>query len=238
MPRIIKSQRPAADLEEIGPGRFLIREPGVIAVLKGEGEISGRTFVLTSWRREGLLARLRQRSFRVRTLADRIAALPAPPRPPAIGQRGWRTLHNSIEQISYFDPRDLCWRPVADEERGGERGVFLRAGWVVRRRKGRGHATYCLALITRGERIEFKALDEEKALLLGYAQALALDDRPLVVEKRGKDLLLPDADLPPSYREVLQVFATKTNEGFVVDQRNWPLAQELFAHLGVRLAVE
>jgi len=210
----------------------------VLALLKGEGNLRGRSFELTSWRREGLLARLRARGFAVRTLADWAAALPAAQRAPRIDGAGWRPLTSSIEQISHFDLRNLRWRPLAPERRDGVVGVTLYAGWVLRRRKGRGPASYYLALGERGGGIGLQPLDETEAILAGYAQALELDSRPLLAERRDDRILLPDVELPPPHRALLQRVATPNDQGLFVDAAAWPLARAVFARMGVELQLE
>ena len=72
----------------------------------------------------------------------------------------------------------------------------------------------------------------------GYAQALEFDPRPLLVVRRGDMFLLPDVELPPPYRKLLQSMSKASAEGPLVNARSWPLAQELFAKLGVRLTEE
>lgn len=238
MVRALKGQRrPALDLEEIAPNRFMLYNPNISVLLKGEGAIAGRLFELTTWRREGLLARLRERGFKVRTLADMTAALPVLPPPPPIGGAGWRPLTSTIEQFSHFDLRNLRWRSIAPEQRHGTSGVTLCAGWVLRRRKGRGPASYYLALAERAGGIGLRSLDETTALLSGYAQAAVLDDRPLLAEQRGKQILLPDVDLPPAHATLLRRVATESDEGLLVDEHNWTLAQAVFERLDVRLRV-
>jgi hypothetical protein len=246
MARSAKQRRPSVDLEEIAPNRFLVHNQRTSALLKGEGTLAGRLFDLTTWRRDGLIARLRERGFYVRTLADRLDALPEPPPPPPIGGPGWRPLAGQIEQISHFDLRRLRWHPLAPETRDGVAGVVVYDGWVLRRRKGRGASSYYLAFKERSGGIGLRPLDETSAILAGYAQALALDPRPLMAERRpaasagqaGFWLLLPDVELPPPYRAILESIAEESEEGPLVDQRGWPLAQELFGRLGVRLTVE
>jgi hypothetical protein len=238
-------RRPSVDLEEIAPNRFLVHSPRANALLKGEGSLEGRLFDLTTWRRAGLIARLRERGFGVRTLADRLDALPEPPPPPPIGGPGWRPLTSPIEQISHFDLRRLRWHPLAPENRAGVVGVAVYDGWVLRRRKGRGGASYYLAFKERGGGIGLRPLNETAAILAGYAQALALDPRPLLAEQRpatnagqsGDRLLLPDVELPPPYRAILESITENSGEGPLVDERSWPLAQELFGRLGVSLTV-
>jgi hypothetical protein len=233
-----RQQRPAIDLEEIAPNRFMIHTQRTQTLLNGEGTIAGRLFELTTWRREGLLARLRERGFRVRTLADMAAALPAPPPPPPIGGTGWRPLASAIELLSHFDLRNLRWRSLVPEQRGGVSGVMVCAGWVLRRRKGRGPGAYYLALAEHSGSIGLRPLDETTAVLTGYAQATALDDRPLLAERRGGQILLPDVDLPPPHRALLGYIVAPSDAGPLIDEQGWPLAQAVFERLGVRLRVE
>ena len=235
MARPDRRRRSALDLVEIAPNRFLLHNPRVKELLKGEGPLSGRLFELTTWRREGLMARLRGRGLHVRALADLVAALPALPPPPQIGGMGRRALASPIEQISHFDLHRLRWHPLAPDPRDDAPTVMVYGGWALRRRKGRGPPSYHLAFVERGGGIGLKPLDETKALLAGYAQAMALDDRPLLVERRGEQLLLPDVELPPPHRALLRRVTTEGDEGLLVDERSWPLAQEVFWRLGVRL---
>lgn len=230
-------QRAPFDLEEIAPNRFVVHNMHASGVLKGEGTIRGHMFELTTWRRDGLLARLRARGFRVSTLSERLDELPLPPPPPPLNGPGWRPLVSPIEQISHFDLRNLRWNPLTPSLRDDVSGVTVYAGWVLRRRKGRGAAAYYLALAERSGGIALRSLDETAAVLTGYAQAMALDDRPLLVEERDERLLLPDVVLPPPYRALLQSMAEESSEGPLVRERDWPLAQELFRRLGVRLVV-
>jgi hypothetical protein len=239
MPRTARQPRhPSVDLEEVAPSRFMMHNPRMGALLEGEGRITGRMFELTTWRRDGLIARLRERGFKVRTLADRLETLPTPPPPPPIGGSGWRPLASAIEQFSHFDLRRLRWHPLAPSTRDGVSGVALYEGWVLRRRKGRGASSYYLAFKERSGGIGLRPLDETEAIMAGFAQALALDDRPLLVERRGENLLLPDVELPPPHRELLERIAQQSEDGPLVDERSWPLARELFERLGVSLTVE
>jgi hypothetical protein len=239
MPRSIKQSRASAiDLEEIAPNRFLVHTPRINALIKGEGDIAGRLFELTSWRRDGLIARLRERGFEVRTLGDQLDKLPGPPPAPPIIAPGWRALASAIEQISHFDLRTLRWHPLTPEKRAGASGVTIYDGWVLRRRKGRSASSFFLAFRERGGGIGLRPLSETEALLAGYAQALEFDPRPLLVARRGDALLLPDVELPPPYRKLLESISKAGEEGPLVSARSWPLAQELFAKLGVRLSIE
>jgi hypothetical protein len=239
MPRSTKQSRASAiDLEEIAPNRFLVHTPRINALIKGEGNIAGRMFELISWRRDGLIARLRERGFEVRTLGDQLDKLPGPPPAPRIVAPGWRPLASTIEQISHFDLRSLRWHPLTPETRDGVNGVTIYDGWVLRRRKGRSASSFFLAFRERGGGIGLRPLSETEAILAGYAQALEFDPRPLLVARRGDALLLPDVELPPPYRKLLESISKTGEEGPLVQERGWPLAQELFARLGVRLNIE
>jgi hypothetical protein len=238
MARAIKGKRRSSiGLEEIAPGRFLIHDPQAQNLLKGEGTISGRLFELTTWRREGLLARLRERGFKVQTLPDLVADLPTPPPPPPIGRPGWRPLSSAIEQISHFDLRNLRWHPLEPELHDGAPGVTIYDGWTLRRRKGRGAASFYLAARERGGGVGLRSLNETQAILIGYAQAIAHDDRPLVAERQGDLVVLPDIELPPPYRVVLRRLAREGDAGRLVDESGWPLARDLFTKLGLRLTI-
>jgi hypothetical protein len=230
-------RRSSISLEEIAPGRFLVHDPQVSGLLKGEGTLSGRLFELTTWRREGLLARLRERGFKVLTLAGLAAQLPGLPQPPPIGGPGWRPLSSAIEQISHFDLRNLRWRALEPETRAGALGVAIYGGWALRRRKGRGAASFYLAVRERGGGVGLQPLDETAAILTGYAQALALDARPLLVDRSGDHIVLPDVELPPPHRMLLKRIATEDDERLLVDESGWPLAQAVFGRLGVQLKI-
>src|SRR4051812_24022979 len=123
-------RRPALDLEEIAPDRFLVHNLRAKELLKGEGTLSGRLFELTTWRREGLLARLRGRGLHVQTFADCVAALPVPTAPTQIEGVGRRPLMSPNEQISHFDLRRLRWHPLVPERRDGALAVTVYGGWV------------------------------------------------------------------------------------------------------------
>jgi hypothetical protein len=239
MARTSKQRRSSIDLEEIAPNRFLAHNQEIRWLLKGEGALSGPFFELTTWRREGLLARLRERGFIVRTLIDLAAALPAPPAaPPPIGGAGWRPFTSAIERISHFDLRNLRWHPLVPDQRDGVTGVTIYSGWALRRRKGRGPASYYLGRAERGGGVGLQPIEETEAVLVGYAQALELDDRPLLAERHGDEILLPDVDLPPPHRALLQRFGIQRDARLLVDERTWPIAQEVFGRLGIRLRIE
>lgn len=226
------------DLEEIAPNKFMIYTVQTKQFLKSEGTIDGRLFELTSWRREGLLARLRTRGFKVATLPEQIQQLPTPPTPPTIGKVGWRTLSTSIEQFSQFDWSKLSWQALTPELQQGLYGVYIEAGRVLRRRKGRGAASYYLALAEHTNTIGLRALEEEQAILLGYAQANVLDARPIFALQQGEGRLIPRVELPNSHEAMLQRLSKKQQDGWLVNPDAWDLVVQIFDRLGVELLVQ
>lgn len=232
-------------MDEVAPNYFALNNSHLATLLKSEGLIKGHMFELTSWRREGLLARLRERGFSVRSLADRLEALPLPPAPHPIGGAGWRALATPLEQFSHFDLRRLRWHPILAETHIDAPGVALYDGWVLRRRKGRGAASFYQAHKERGGGIGLLPLGETSALLQGYAQALAFDPRPLIGEVRPPEvpdgeaeLRLPEIELPRPYRELLELVARRDKDGWLVRRTGWPLARALFERLGCGLTIE
>jgi hypothetical protein len=225
---------PRYDIEEIAPGRFIVRDARANNILKGEGQLEGQRFTLTSQRRAGLLARLRERGFRVHSLEDRIAALPSLPGAYPLGPAGFHPLGSPHERLSAFDPDTLGWHALEPEPHHGTSGWWLRPGWSVRRRKGRGEADYYLAR-SQGSGVGLRGVSEDAALLAGYALAAADGEIPLTAQVAGDEAALPDVALPPSYRRVLNLLGREERGILLVDERAWPFAQDLFARLGVDL---
>lgn len=227
----MKSADQPYDIDEIAPGRFMVRDPRANTLLKREGDLEGRWFTLRSWRREGLLARLRERGFRVRTLEDRIRALPPlPPRQPW-GSASWHPLPDG-ERWSVFDPQRLDWVATPVETRNGLDGCVVRQGQVVRRRRGRGVPRY--ALVAAGATL--RAINETEALLCGYAQAMT---PTLAARRDGDRILLPAQPLPLPHRRLLYGLAVDiVDHRPVITPDAWPLAQAIYERLGVRLVVD
>ncbi len=210
------------DFEELRPGLFMIHNPALSPVLRGEGEREGDRFHLTTWRREGLIARLRTRTFVVHTLLDQVGALPNLPAPPPIGGAFLHELARN-ERISYFAPDPLGWEPVATPTPGS---AELREGWIVRRRRSRGLASY--AQIQHGN---FLACDEDRALRLGYAQVA-----PITLNMQ--ESILPNLPLPQAHQHLLGRIATPTPQGWFVAPEVLPLVTALLARLGVTIEHE
>lgn len=216
------------DIDEIAPGRFVVRDSRANTLLKREGDLEGRLFTLRSWRREGLLARLRERGFRVRTLDDRIRALPPLPTPPDLGDSVWLPLPND-ERWSFFDPQRLDWVEAPVATRNGADGCIVREGQVIRRRRGRGTPRY--ALVALGPAL--RTIDETAALLYGYAQAT----QPVLTAHREKEhIILPNCPLPPPYRACVRGLAVDSiGNRLVITPDAWTFVQAVYARLGIRL---
>lgn len=224
------------DLEEIRPNRFLIHNAKSKMYLRGEGVTVGNTFELTSWRRDGLIARLRMGGFTVRTIDDRIAALPPLPQPVPLGDMGVRELQHPKERYAYFDTEQLRWVDVAQAD--GTREVSLRVGWVLRRRRGRGAADHYIATLEKHGRIGLLPRAETAALLMGYAQATAPAERAVHATQSEEGYRLPDQLLlPPPHRDALKAIAERTQGATIIAETGWTQAQQLFATLRLRLQV-
>ncbi|MBC8164175.1 MAG: hypothetical protein H7Z42_23445 [Roseiflexaceae bacterium] len=220
------------DIEEITPSHFLVHNDNAFSVLRGEGERRGKLFELTTWRREGLLGRLELRGYTVLTLDKRIEALPAMPQPLPLGESGWRLQSGEAERLSVFDLASRQWQLVVFER--GELGVgaTVQAGQVLRRRKGRGAASYGLAVSERAGTIGTQTLTETPALLLGHAQSPPLALRP---HHEGEMVLLPVLLLPTPYREFLHRVAEETPLGWRIPPVGLPFATRALAQLGLTL---
>ncbi|MDP9313536.1 MAG: hypothetical protein M3R24_22085 [Chloroflexota bacterium] len=228
----------AIDLDEIRPDRFVIHNDKVRPLLRGEGVTAGKFFELGTWRRDGLLARIRERGFNVRTIADRIAALPHIQPVPPPGELGLRILSQAKERFAVFDPKTLHWQDVPVIEHNGKQAVQLRAGEALRRRKGRGSGDYYLATIAGDRQINLLPVNETGALLHAYAQ-IAHSGSPAVLRYtlRAETTHLPQnqALLPPPHGAVIALLARDKDEPWTVNQAAFPLLEAITAKLGLAL---
>ena len=226
-----------ADVEEIAPGQFLIRELRARPILKGDGELKGQLFILGTWRRDGLIARLRERELSVLTLQDQINGLPQPPYHYELGDQLWYPIATTHDHVSRFDIQQLGWWPIEAIQRGAERGMVLYEAEPIRRRKGRGQSSFYKVRATRtGSNLT--PINETQALLWGYALAVSADPRPLLAERKEQAILLPEIELPPPYRRLLQRIIGQHKERLRTNKAAWPLVQALYAQLGLTLVLE
>ncbi|MEF3273070.1 MAG: hypothetical protein K6356_01510 [Chloroflexus sp.] len=212
-----------ADFEEIRPNLFLIHNPAIGPVLRGEGEREGIHFRLTSWRRAGLLGRLAGRGFVTLTIPDRIAALPKPPKS-ILGPVRTLTVGDR-QQLSILDlTAPHGWRLLTAHTNGI---VSLSEGQIVRRRRGRGPVEYLR--VTGGG---WQVVPADEAILTAYGQ---LTTRPaLTLTPTPDGWILPELPLPGSYRRVLSQIATAHPQGWLLrSELERMMASELLAKLGV-----
>jgi hypothetical protein len=230
-------RKPTYDLDEVRPDLFLIGDPSMQAVLKGEGEISGTFFRLTTWRREGLVARLRERGFSTRTLEERLAELPAVPTVEPPGELLPRDIAGERQGYALFDPETLSWRPVEPAEPGST-VISLPLGAVVRRRRGRGASSYYRVVAEQGK-AGLAPQGEDDALLRAFARVAASAAPEIRVRRvEGKFLLPKPAGLPPRYRAFVEALGESVPEGILVGERGWGLARRAYSLLGLWAVLE
>lgn len=224
------------DLDEIRPDRFVIGNEKVRPLLRGEGIANGKFFELVTWRRDGLMARIRARGFNVRTIADRIDALPPlhmvlPP-----GDLGVRAL-SAKERIATFDPDALHWHDVAPTDVNGKPAVWLRAGQALRRRRSRGAGDYYIATLANGQ-INLLAVGENTALLHAYAQLAEQQPVTLRFTQTDSDVLVPaqQALLPTPHREIIELLCLEKAPPWTIPLSAWALADAVFERLAIRFA--
>ena len=224
------------DLDEVRPDRFVIHNDKVRPLLRGEGVASGKFFELVTWRRDGLVARIRARGFNVRTIADRIAALPSLEMVMPPGEMGVRVLA-AKERIATFDPDTLRWREVEAATVDGQLVARLRAGAALRRRRSRGAGDFYIATLAHGE-INLLPVGESTALTHAYAQLTATRDVVLRYSDAGESILIPaeQALLPPPHRAILELLAADKAPAWTLAPDTVPLAEAVFAALGIGLA--
>lgn len=230
-----------AALEECAPNVFIIHDIRVRPFLHGEGDRDGNRFVLTSWRRDGLIARIRERGLDVATFESQIAALPALPRPPSIADAPrWQRLGHADERWSYYDPTTRQIVSCAVDTHKSQSGVWLYPGWVVRRRRGRGAGEWYCAAIQGSDTLQYMRLhDEDAALLCGLAQAHTCAHPPLVVTPVNDDVVqLTTPILPQVYQRCAGRWATSDRTGttWQLPHAQLALMQQMLARLGITVA--
>lgn len=225
------------DLDEIRPDRFIINNDKLRPVLRGEGVTVGKFFELVTWRREGLIGRIRMRGFNVRTLEDRVTALRGVKPVDPAGEEGMRVLHHAKEHIAHFDPSRLHWCDLPIVEHGGKPAVRVAANVAIRRRKGRGPADYYITAPTGYGEINFLPTKEVAALIYAYSQ-LAREHPPIVYYTFADEIYtIPrqQALLPPQHQEVLDMLAVDKAEPWKFPAPVFDLATGVFAKLKINL---
>ena len=230
-----KATRTHVDLDEIAPNSFIIHNERVRPLLKGEGVTQGHTFELVSERRAGLLARVRQRGFNVRTLYSRLKRLPALPTPLLLGSVAEREV-SAKERWSIFDIDHLRWKDVVTLERGNQRVLQLPQNQIVRRRRSRSGGDFFRVEAVKQQALNLLALTEEQAVLHGYAQATA--DSDIEVEAKahpdGAYELLINYVFPAAYYELLKRAGSQTPHGLLFQPDSWNLALHALHRLNLR----
>lgn len=205
--------------------------------LRGEGMINGKFFDLQTWRSEGLFARLREAGFNVRTLADRIARLPAVADVGPAGASGVRILANAKERLGIFDHVQLRWRDLPLHE--DRPTVELHENIALRRRKGRGKADFYITALARDHTINLLPVTETEALMHTYSQ-IAASNQPALIqfEQRDQAYHVPRNQLilPPPHAAALDLLGSdKALPWTFTDATSIDLAEIVFDKLGVEL---
>lgn len=225
------------DLDEIKPNRFIIYNAQVRVILRGEGVIVGKFFDLVTWRREGLIARIRMRGFNVRTIQDRIDLLPAIAEVAPPGAQALRLLA-AKERIGIFERADLHWRdlqPILHENRPA---VRLHEHVAIRRRKSRGKADFYITTLNRASQINFLPVTETDALLHAYGQ-IAGDDRPAIARfsEQADAYVVPQDQLilPPPHAAVLDMLALDHAARWTFPKAVADQVEDVFAKLAIEI---
>ena len=222
------------DLDEITPNSFIINNPKVQPLLRGEGITVGHTFELVSTRRAGLIARLRTRGFNVRTLFSRLKHLPALPKPAEVGEIVQRD-STIKEHWSIFDADSLRWQKLPHQEIDGRLKISFPIGAIVRRRRSRAGGDFFLTTRTPQNQVALLSLDETNALLQAYAQATATSD--IEVEAKAVDNgyeLLIDYVLPHPHLDLLRAAGKRTDHGIHFEHAAWTIALATLHSLNLR----
>ena len=226
------------DLDESRPDLFLVNNEKVRPFLRGEGDLAGKLFHLRSQRREGWIGRLRMAGFNVRTLQDRVEALPSVAPGVVPGPEFDRPLTSARERIGTWDARQLRWRDLPEQTVGGQRTVRLRLNEVIRRRKSRGEGDYFVVMGTAPGHINLRPIGETNALMHAYAMMAALGQSPRVALHSAPDgLFVPSSlgILPDPHRQALDRLASADAAAWTFGPAQMPLVEEVFARLALPL---
>jgi hypothetical protein len=226
------------DLDEFRLDKFIVNNEKLRPFLRGEGEREGKFFHLQTWRREGLIARIRLAGFNVRTLQDRIDALRAAPLDVTLGEERLRVLGSEREQIAAWDSERLRWRDLPPQTVDGVRGVLVRIGEALRRRRSRGGGEYFIATPEQKTRAGLRPVRERDAILHAYG-VLAASGTPAVIRFRrdpgGYYVPSAQALLPEPHRDTLDRLATDGVPPWTFDREHSDMVEQVFEKLTVRL---
>ncbi|NBU63871.1 MAG: hypothetical protein EBS29_05140 [Chloroflexia bacterium] len=204
-------------LEEYAPNHFMVHDIRVRPFIRGEGDVEGNRFVLTSWRRDGLMARLAERGLVMVTIESLTEALPPLPAPsPIADDVRWQPLGHPSERWSYYDPRQRAVVACETVSHAEQHGVWLHPGCMVRRRRGRGQAEWYRSQPQGTHTIQYTPLAEDTALLQGLAQATGYTHAPIALRAgENGDVAVTIPLLPKAHQSVLARCATSDRNGLV-----------------------
>lgn len=163
------------------------------------------------------------------TLDDCVAGLPelpdvarVPPDTPTAPLRISR-----MDRYSRFVPHRRDWEPLtplAPSAPDLPLQLHVATGWIIRRRQGRGHASYAQVQA----KAQLRPLDELDALLYGYAYAVLLRLPPVTIQHdpTTAQWLLPALPLPAPHRELLAKIATPAPAEHALVPHGWLCAAD------------
>lgn len=230
----------SADLDEVTPNCFIVHNEKARAMLRGEGRLDGTHFELQTSRRDGWLARVRDVGFSVRTLQDRINALPGLPGDAQLGSEVLHPVTSNKDQWASFDWTRLRWRDLMLIEQRyqgrSQPAVRLRLGEPIRRRKSRTTGDFFLVVGQSAGQTNLEPISEEQALLRAYALAQTVQPVRLpVVAQDGQLLIKADALLlPPRHTAMLDLLAPDKPR-WRFDAPTFGLARQVLGQLGIQL---
>ncbi len=204
-------------LEEYAPNHFMVHDIRVRPFIRGEGDVEGNRFVMTSWRRDGLMARLAERGLVMVTIESLTESLPPLPAPsPIADEARWQPLGHPSERWSYYDPRQRAVVTCDTVSHADQQGVWLYPGCMVRRRRGRGQAEWYRSQPQGAHTIQYTPLAEDTALLQGLAQATGYTHEPIALRAgTNGDVAVTIPLLPKVHQSVLSRCATTDRDGLV-----------------------